>query len=102
MLSLAIAAALTAGQGVPDPQLSSLCSSACEATVSEFGTKGLKPEFIAAGIAVLDPATHTFQFGSVRGTQPFYPASVVKLFYLAYAADCFAHNRVKRTEELDR
>ena len=102
MLCLPLAVAILIPQGAPDPQVVRACSDACEAAVKVFSSKGLKQEQFAAGVAVLDPGHGTFRFGSVRGDQAFYPASVVKLFYLAYAADCFTHHRLKRSDELDR
>ncbi len=85
-----------------DPLLSQVAKDALDATLKEYGPKGLKEENIGAGVAVLDTTGKTFRFGSVRGAQPFYPASVVKLFYLAYAADSLAHDRMKITPEFSR
>lgn len=101
MLALMIAAGLLS-QGAADPGLGASCDAACASAVSEFESKGLHLDQVAAGIAILDRAKQSFRFGSARGAQAFYPASVVKLFFLAYAADCLAHGRVKETEEFDR
>lgn len=63
--------------------------------------KPLKPEEVAVTlIDVSDPAR--LRWGSHRGDQPIYPASVVKLFYLVSAHRWMEDGRLDESDELKR
>ncbi|HEX3102134.1 MAG TPA: serine hydrolase [Pyrinomonadaceae bacterium] len=70
--------------------------------VSEVvAAKGLKPEEVAATLIDLrDPVK--FEMAEVRGGQRIYPASVVKLFYLAALQRQLEDGKVTMTPELTR
>lgn len=64
-------------------------------------SKGFKPEEIAATlIDMRDPAK--LQMAEVRGSQRIYPASVVKMFYLAAISRQIEEGKVVLTPELTR
>jgi beta-lactamase class A len=73
-------------------------------TVAEFGEKGLKDDALAIALVDLTPSAPepTLPVGSYRGGDSYYPASVVKIFYLAYYEFEKEAARVKETPELAR
>ena len=85
-------------------ELDEIAAQAAKETVAEFADKGLKEDGIA--IALIDltaPApSPSFPSGGFRAAEPFYPASVVKIFYLAdYEVEKEA-GRLADTPELAR
>ena len=65
-------------------------------TVRDFAQRGLKPDQLAVTLLDLhDPAT--LPAGSHRGTVPIYPASVIKLFYLAAAHQWLEEGKITDT-----
>jgi beta-lactamase class A len=75
--------------------------------VSEFSRTGLTPEGIS--IAVIDlsasrhyPETGAFPAGAYRGDATYYPASVVKIFFLAYYEQEVEAARLVPSAELKR
>jgi beta-lactamase class A len=81
--------------------LDKLVRDAASAAVERFGKRGLTADKIAITVIDLadpkDPAR-----ASYRGEEPTYPASVVKLFYLAAAYHQIEAGALVRTPELDR
>lgn len=80
-----------------DPTLDALCRQALavaapEAKTDDFG--------IAFGIA--DRAKGTVRWGGFQAEKARYPASTVKLFYLAFARQLIHLGKLKETPELDR
>src|SRR4030095_5364834 len=71
------------------------------AAVQKFGSGGLSPDKIALTIIDLKARGHP-RGGSHRGKEQIYPASVVKLFYLAAAHHQIATGELKSTAELER
>jgi beta-lactamase class A len=71
-------------------------------TAAEFSAKGLTPEGLALALVDLSGAGAAPTAGSYRGDAPFYPASVVKAFYLAYYEAEKEAGRLKDTPELIR
>lgn len=59
---------------------------------------GLKAEDFALSFRNLETGAQM----SFNGTLPMYPASVVKMFYMAYAEELIAKNKLKRSPEFDR
>jgi beta-lactamase class A len=98
------AARLAAAQTVApvsSPALQTLATEAAQAALKEFADKGLKPEQLSVTIIDLRDAERQ-TMGSYRGNERVYPASVVKLFYLAAAHRWLEDGRLKETEELRR
>jgi beta-lactamase class A len=67
--------------------------------VAEFAAKGLTPEGLSITLVELSPALPS---GSYRGDASFYPASVVKAFYLAYYEAQKEAEKLSDTPELVR
>ncbi|MGH9902744.1 MAG: hypothetical protein ACRD68_13125, partial [Pyrinomonadaceae bacterium] len=83
------------------PRLRELVNAAARAALARFAAKGLREENLAVTLVDLrDPARPVR--GSFRGDEPIYPASVVKLFYLAAAHRWLGDGKLKETEELKR
>ncbi len=94
-------AIFTAG-GQVETDLTALARDAVDATVAQYSAKGMKPEQLGVAVAELDRVRGTYRSGSYRGDNPMYPASVVKLFYLAYTAELLEQKRLKLSAELER
>jgi beta-lactamase class A len=74
---------------------------AARAALERFGGKGLAEKNLALTVVDLtDPARP--EQASFRGAEPIYPASVVKLFYLAAAHRWLEDGRLKESEEFTR
>ncbi|WP_438480708.1 serine hydrolase [Oleiharenicola lentus] len=86
---------------VEKPELSALVEKAVEQTCAEFSVQGLKPAQIA--VTLLDErVAGVTQRGSFRGERRIYPASVIKLFFLAYAHQRMEEGQLADTPELRR
>ncbi len=83
------------------PRLEKLISDVVAAAVQKFGTGGLTADKIALTIIDLNDRQHP-SWASYRGKEPTYPASVVKLFYLAAAHHQMETGALKPTPELER
>jgi beta-lactamase class A len=74
---------------------------AARAALERFKGKGFSEKNLAVTVIdVTDPARP--EQASFRGAEPIYPASVVKLFYLAAAHRWLEDGRLKESEELTR
>ena len=82
-------------------QLQNLVERAAKETLEKFTDKGLKPENLAITLIDARDANNLKQ-ADYHGEQPIYPASVVKLFYLAAAARWLEDGKLKDTPELRR
>lgn len=86
---------------VPDPALNDLCRHAAETAVAAVAPKA-KMDDLGAAVGVVDRAAGTVRWGGFNETRTHYPASTVKLFWLAYAERRIADGKLKRTPELER
>lgn len=81
--------------------LKKLVISAVDQAVDKFGVGGLTRDKIAITLVDItdrnDPKS-----ASYRGQEPTYPASVVKLFYLAAVEHALESGKIKRTPEIQR
>jgi predicted amidohydrolase YtcJ/beta-lactamase class A len=82
-------------------RLAKLAADVVRATVAEFGKGGLAADKIALTIIDLSDRDRP-SLASHRGREPIYPASVVKLFYLAAAHHQMEAGALKQTAELER
>lgn len=85
----------------PSETLQKILDSAVARTLENFARQGLKPEELAATLVDLrDPDRPTS--ASYRGAERIYPASVVKMFYLAALHRWLEDGRLRMTPELER
>src|SRR5919205_2099249 len=106
--ALAAAAVSASAQDKPKPaepaasaRLQKVVDDAARAALDKFRDRGLAEKHLAVTVIDLtDPARP--ERASFRGAEPIYPASVVKLFYLAAAHRWMEDKRLKETEEFDR
>ncbi|MER3495541.1 MAG: serine hydrolase [Armatimonadota bacterium] len=82
-----------------DPEILPRLIQAVERTLDVSG-KPLVQDRIALAFGTLEGSG--IRFGSVNGSLPFYPASVVKLFYLACLQSEVAEKKIALTAELER
>ena len=102
-LLLFAACALAARAQGPEasPRLQKTVDDAVRVALERFKEKGLVEKNLAVTVIDLTKAG-AFERASFRGSEPIYPASVVKLFYLAAAHRWMEDKRLKETEEFDR
>lgn len=93
-------ATLAASLMLASPDLSKVCLDAANAAIARYPKDQLKPEDLAISVRII--AGGPVESGSFRGDQPFYPASVVKAFFLAYFAVCLDKGTVEFSEENQR
>src|SRR5215204_6792455 len=85
----------------PSPGLQRVVDEAARVALERFREKGFAEKNLAFTVIDLtDPARP--EQASFRGAEPIYPASVVKLFYLAAAHRWLEDGRLKESEELTR
>ncbi len=96
LLILTTAPPLLAGS----PELDGFLSDVAKDVVAEFAPNGLSEQGLS--ISLLDLSTPGFPAGSFRGDVAYYPASVVKAFYLAYYESQKQARKLKDTPELVR
>jgi beta-lactamase class A len=83
------------------PALEKLLNDAVGETLERFAAKNLKAESVAATLIDLRDADRP-KWANARGEAKIYPASVVKMFYMAALENWLEHDRVKMTPELER
>jgi beta-lactamase class A len=83
------------------PELQSILSGAVDEMLKGYGVEKFKPEEVAATLIDLrDP--RNLKWASVSGDKPIYPASVVKMFYMAALEQQLEDKKVTLTPELTR
>src|ERR1700754_1704646 len=85
----------------PSERLAAIVRNAVAAAGERFGKGGLAGDKIAVTLIDLNDRAHP-AWASHRGQEPTYPASVVKLFYLAAAHQQMESGALKTTPELER
>jgi beta-lactamase class A len=93
-----------AGQSAPpaaSPRLQKIVDAAARAALERFKEKGFAEKNLAVTLVDLTDPRRPEQ-ASFRGAEPIYPASVVKLFYLAAAHRWMEDGHLKETPELER
>jgi beta-lactamase class A len=101
VLLAACAVAAHAQEAEASPRLQKVVDAAVRVALERFKEKGLVEKNLAVTVIDLTKAD-AFERASFRGAEPIYPASVVKLFYLAAAHRWMEDKRLKETEEFDR
>jgi beta-lactamase class A len=75
---------------------------AVEEGIAAYRAKGARPDRLGVVLIELDRSSATQKFGAFRGEESFYPASVVKLFWLAYAHRRLEDGGVRMSPEFQR
>jgi len=83
-------------------EMNELLAKAVQATLDEFKTKNFAPQDVSATLIVLGDKDTEWKQGEVRGKERIYPASVVKLFYMAALERQIEDRKVTVTPELER
>ena len=100
--AIAADATSVAASGTPTSgPIQALVDRAAQQTVEKFSGIGLKSDELAVTLVDLTDPARSAQ-ASVRGSEPIYPASVVKLFYLVAAHRWLEDGRLTDTPELRR
>ena len=98
----AVGACAGVSGGAPvEPSLQTVVDRATQATLANFSAQNLLPSQLAITVVDLS-APETPRWASVRGELPVYPASVIKLFYLAATHRWLEDGRLADTPELRR
>lgn len=82
-------------------KLQQLVDEAAEAALKRFAEKGLNEKQLAVTLVDLREPGRPAR-ASFRGAEPIYPASVIKMFYLAAAHRWLEDGKLNETEELRR
>jgi beta-lactamase class A len=85
----------------PDPALQDLVNRAAREALEKFKDKKLEESNLAITLIDLSDPQRPLQ-ASFRGSEPVYPASVVKMFYLARAHQLLEDGKLKESVELRR
>ena len=102
VVMLAACAAAARAQGPEaSPRLQKVVDDAVRVALERFRDKGLAEKNLAVTVVDVTNAG-AFERASFRGSEPIYPASVVKLFYLAAAHRWIEDGRLKDTDEFER
>ncbi|MFN2598119.1 MAG: serine hydrolase [Pyrinomonadaceae bacterium] len=86
---------------VQSPEIQSVVDEAARAALKKFADKKLAENQLAITVIDLRDPDRPLT-GSFRGEERIYPASVVKLFYLAYAHRLMEDGKLRETDELKR
>ncbi|HWW77286.1 MAG TPA: serine hydrolase [Pyrinomonadaceae bacterium] len=101
---LAVCTTGARAQGKVEPseaRLQGVLDAAVRVALERFKEKGFAEKNLAVTLIDVTDAARPRR-ASFRGAEPIYPASVVKLFYLAAAHRWMEDGRLKETEEFDR
>ena len=79
-----------------------VCKDSVQATITQFPDEKFAPADLAVSVNILDRPNMTWQSGNYGSEIAYYPASVVKLFWLAFLAHQVEIGKVKMTEEDQR
>ena len=99
--TISLAAPAASALGEPDATLQAAVDSAVAEVLHRFAERQLRADQMAVTVVDLTEASHPTH-ASHRGTAPIYPASVIKLFYLAAAHRWIEDGRLEDTDELRR
>lgn len=83
------------------PELQALVDKAAQEALKKFESKGFKSENLSVTLIDLS-AKPPYNVASYRGDVQIYPASVVKMFYLAAVHQWLEEGKIKETDELKR
>ena len=84
-----------------DPALNDLARAAAQTSIAAIAPKAL-PEDVGIAFGVVDRTAGRVQWGGFNEVSVYYPASTIKLFWLAYAQRRIVDRRLATTPEIDR
>ncbi|MFQ3586944.1 MAG: serine hydrolase [Fimbriimonadaceae bacterium] len=87
---------------VPDAALDDKVAAVAARTRSEFGPSGLTQDQFSIAWVELDRERGTGRIGAFQGGKAFYPASVVKMFWMAFAEHLAELGEIDMSAELER
>jgi beta-lactamase class A len=85
----------------PSPRLQGVVDVAVQGVLKQFASLNLQSNQLAVSLVDLRE-TNRPEWASYRGSERFYPASVIKMFYLVAAHQWLEDGRLQDTEELRR
>lgn len=85
-----------------NPDLSSICAEAVKRTIVDITETKVGPQQVSASVYILDRSAKSWKKGGYRDQEPMYPASVVKVFWLAYLAKQVEEGKVQLSAESQR
>ncbi len=85
---------------LPDPSLSDLARRSAASAIAAIAPKASFDD-VGIAVGVADRKAGTIRWGGFNETKTHYPASSIKLFWLAYARHRIAEGKLKETPELD-
>lgn len=100
MMAIALAAVISADWITSDPKLDSVAEAVYVAAAMEFPK--LEKDQLAISFGRIDRKAKSITTGQFLGRTAFYPASTVKLFYLAHGVTQIEAGKLKLTSELER
>ena len=86
---------------VADPKLNDMAARAATAALAAVAPKASLDD-VGIAVGVVDRTAETVRWGGFNETRTHYPASAIKLFWLAYARHRIAEGKLKETPKLDR
>ena len=86
---------------LPDPSLNGLVRRSVETAIAAVAPKA-QVDDVGVAVGVVDRKAGTVRWGGLNETKTHYPASTIKLFWLAYAENRIAEGKLKPTPELQR
>lgn len=86
----------------PSPELQSLAEHAATEAIVKFGSEGLSRDLFSLTVVEIDRSRGPQPKGDYRGNVRFYPASVVKVFFLAYGHQVMQEGKLESTPEFAR
>jgi hypothetical protein len=101
VLNVSCATARPVPEGPPPERAQQVVDAAVTATLERFGRAGVRGDHLAVTLLYLSEGRDA-DAGHFRGDAPLYPASVVKLFYLAAAHRWLEDGRLEDSAELRR
>lgn len=100
MIAIALAVCMGADLLVADSKLDTIASAVHSAALKEFPK--MSGDQLGIAFGKIDRKASQIVTGQYQGKSPFYPASTVKLHYLAYGAVLLESGKLTMTAELER
>ncbi|MDX2065158.1 MAG: serine hydrolase [Fimbriimonadaceae bacterium] len=83
-------------------ELDRIAERAARAAIAQFSAQNVREEQVSVAIAAISADGRSYEQGGFRAEASYYPASVVKLFYLAHLHHLLAGKKLRWNDELKR